>query len=250
MKKLLGLFGAVLSAAVVSQVFSVSELSAQCVHRKQPDRVVQIAPFERLAQGGYDGNITVSQVKQMSNFGIGTFTGLDGEMIMLDGVVYHAPSSGLLHVGGEQEIIPFATLTRFRGEYRFAESATLADYPALQSYLTSVMPDTNQVVAFKVKGTFSTLKLRAPQKQEKPYPVLTEALKTQAVFDLTNVSGTLVGFRHPTYFGTINASGYHFHFVSDNRKMGGHVLAVSTTAALSVAADTIEQYDVTFGPAD
>lgn len=250
MKKVLGLFGVVLSAAVISQVFAVSELSAQCGRQKHADRVVQIAPLERLAQGGYDGNITVSQVKQMSNFGIGTFTGLDGEMIMLDGVVYHAPSSGLLHVGGDQEIIPFATLTRFRGQYRFAQSAALADYPALQSYLSSVMPDLNQVVSFRVKGRFSTLKLRAPQKQEKPYPVLTEALKTQAVFELTNISGTFVGFRHPTYFGTVNASGYHFHFVSDDRKTGGHVLAVSTTEALSVAADTIEQYDVTFGPAD
>lgn len=36
--------------------------------------------------------------------------------------------------------------------------------------------------------------------------------------------GTLVGFRTPNYMQGINVSGYHLHFITENRKTGGHLL--------------------------
>ena len=34
----------------------------------------------------------------------------------------------------------------------------------------------------------------------------------------------MVGFWTPSYASSLNVPGYHFHFVSDDRRHGGHVL--------------------------
>lgn len=250
MKNHLRLLGVVFSTAVLSSsASSARPPAASCSQPEQRDRIVQIAPLERLSNGGYDGTTTVADIKRTSDFGIGTFEGLDGEMIMLDGIVYQAPAKGALRVATPLEIIPFATLTRFRGEQHFYQPQAVPDYPTLQRYIDSVMPDQTQILAIKVRGVFRSLKLRAPQKQAEPYPPLSEALKTQAIFDLTNVAGTFVGFRFPRYVGTMNSAGYHFHFISDNRSIGGHVLEVATSS-VSVSVETVEQYDLTMGTSD
>jgi acetolactate decarboxylase len=51
-----------------------------------------------------------------------------------------------------------------------------------------------------------------------------DAVKKQSVFELETISGTLVGFRFPEYMTGLNVPGYHFHFLSDDTKSGGHVL--------------------------
>lgn len=38
------------------------------------------------------------------------------------------------------------------------------------------------------------------------------------------MKGTLVGFRLPQYLKGTNAAGYHFHFITDDLKAGGHLL--------------------------
>lgn len=254
MNRSIGVAVTTISLAVLSQL-ATSDLEGAVPKSGAPkptktvDRITQIASFERLNRGGYDGTTTVSQVQKVADFGIGTLTGLDGEMIMLGGVVYQAGSSGTVRTATPGEFVPFATLTRFRGEQYFASSSTLPDYPSLQAFLSSKMPDQDQILAIKLRGTFSSLRVRAPQKQTQPYPPLAEALKTQAVFDLTDVAGTFVGFRFPAYVGTINAPGYHFHFISDDRKSGGHVLEVKSEK-FTAYVETIEQYDVTLSPAD
>lgn len=55
-------------------------------------------------------------------------------------------------------------------------------------------------------------------------------------FDLENVSGTIVGFRVPGYLEGVNVPGYHMHFLTTDRKAGGHVLAFRANR-LRVAAD-------------
>ena len=67
-------------------------------------------------------------------------------------------------------------------------------------------------------------KIRSVPKQNKPFPTLAEALKKETRFELNNVKGTMVGFRFPSYIREINEPGYHFHFITEDRKAGGHVL--------------------------
>jgi len=68
------------------------------------------------------------------------------------------------------------------------------------------------------------VKARSVPAQKKPYPQLAEVVKTQPVFELTDVSGTMVGFWCPSFVKGVNVPGYHLHFLRADGKKGGHVL--------------------------
>jgi acetolactate decarboxylase len=61
-------------------------------------------------------------------------------------------------------------------------------------------------------------------RQSRPYRSLVEVVADQHVFELRELSGTLVGFRFPDYAQGIEVGGYHLHFISAERDRGGHVL--------------------------
>lgn len=84
--------------------------------------------------------------------------------------------------------------------------------------------NTNIFCGIKIHGTFSQMKTRSVPAQEKPYPPLTEVVKSQPVFTMENVSGTIVSFRCPAYVKSLNVPGYHLHFLSDDLTRGGHIL--------------------------
>ena len=85
--------------------------------------------------------------------------------------------------------------------------------------------------AIRIEGTFSEVTLRAPHRQERPYPRLVDALADQYMATHTNISGTAVGFRLPGYVGGLNVPGYHLHFISDDRSIGGHIVNFSLDSA-------------------
>ena len=78
--------------------------------------------------------------------------------------------------------------------------------------------------AVRVDGRFSHIKVRAVPRQKKPYRPLVEVTAHQPEFAFHDIGGSLVGFRFPDYTVGINVPGYHVHFVSDDRSVGGHVL--------------------------
>ncbi len=201
--------------------------------------LVQFGTFNQLAQGGLDGTTKVSEVSRAGDFGLGTFDALAAEMIVLDRVVYAFPDDGVLKVASPQDNTPFAAVTTFHADQKLNVGAT-SGHAALEALIAGAVPDTTRLLALKVHGTFASIKVRAPHKQSKPYPTFAEATKTQAEFTHENIQGTLVGFRFPTYFGTTNVGGYHFHFVSDDHKKGGHVLDYSTASG-TVEIETVQK---------
>ena len=44
---------------------------------------------------------------------------------------------------------------------------------------------------------------------------------------MADVPGTIVGFWSPPYARSINVAGWHLHFLTDDRKGGGHLLGCS-----------------------
>lgn len=217
---------------------------ANTLRPKPLDTLVQLGTFEKLDRGEYAGLYPTALVGGGNSFGIGTFDGLDGEMVVLDGVIYHAHADGQVTAARPHDITPFATVTQFRAEQSFDMPSPLTGYPAVQAFLTERLPNQEQMIAIRIHGMFATLKLRAPRKQTRPYGSLSEALKTQGVFSATRIEGTMVGFRLPSYLGTSVTVGYHFHFVSDDHRVAGHVLDASTEGA-KVDVTTLERLDLT-----
>ena len=86
-----------------------------CVHRaaRAPDFLTQFSVIDALLAGNYDGSLTCGELRRHGDFGIGTFDALDGEMTVLDGVVYAIRSDGRVEKVADSETTPFATVTFF-----------------------------------------------------------------------------------------------------------------------------------------
>ena len=118
------------------------------------DEVTQISTYPALERGLYDGDVTYAQLAQAGNFGIGTFDGMDGEMIALAGQFYQARSDGSVRRADKTLETPFATVTFFTAEQRLQPDEPLANYDQLKAYLASVAPPANRPYAIRIDGMF------------------------------------------------------------------------------------------------
>ena len=200
------------------------------------ESIYQVALLQSLAQGYFDGIMTVGELKTHGDTGIGTFDGLNGEMIVLDGVVYQATGDGSVVVPPDDETVPFSNVTFFEEDISLP-LAGIADMAALQAALNEVVGEhgANLFYMVKIPGVFSSIKVRSEFKQEKPYRNLDVALAAdQNEFDFENTRGTMVGLYCPDYMGDLNSVGWHFHFLTEDLTQGGHVLQVSVGEATAM----------------
>lgn len=193
------------------------------------ENLSQVALLQSLAQGYFGGTVTVKDLRAMGDIGIGTFEGLNGEMIVLDGTVYQALGDGRVVVAKDTEIIPFANVTFFDKDVTLKLS-NIADKAAFEKVLNQAVKEqgANSFYMVKLHTEFPSILFRSEYGSSKPYPTLVEALKgKQTEFAHKNIKGTLVGLYCPSYMGELNSVGWHFHFISDDRKHGGHILELS-----------------------
>ncbi len=189
----------------------------------------QVALLQSLAQGYFGGTVKVRDMRSLGDVGIGTFEGLNGEMIMLDGTVYQALGDGRVVVADDQEAVPYATVTYFDNDVSVRLS-DVKDKAAFEKILNEEVKECgeNSFYMIKLHTEFSSVLFRSEYGSQKPYPTLVEALKgKQTEFTAKNIKGTLVGLYCPNYMSGLNSTGWHFHFISDDRKQGGHILELS-----------------------
>jgi acetolactate decarboxylase len=187
------------------------------------DTVTQISTIDAILAGSYVGQRSCAELLEHGDFGIGTFDGLDGEMIVLDGRVYQVKADGLVYTPPMSITTPFASVVSFNADFS-QEINAATDFKALEQAIDKAVPNMNTFCAIRVTGSFSKMKTRSVPAQQKPYPPLTEVTKNQPVFDFENIDGTIVGFRCPAYVKGVSVPGYHLHFISSDFKAGGHVL--------------------------
>lgn len=204
--------------------------------------VFQTSTLEALLLGKYDGNMKIGELREHGGFGLGTYDRLDGEMIALDGVFYQVKSDGTAHRAGDSVTTPFAVVTRFSADETTEVNGNIK-CAGLKEDLLELFATRNIIYALKVSGEFSYLKTRSVPAQEKPYPPLSDVVKEEAVFEFENISGTIVGFWMPEYMENLNQPGFHFHFISDDGKSGGHVLDCTVHRA-SAGIDYLRDIDV------
>jgi len=206
------------------------------------ETLYQVALLQSLVQGYYKGIISVAAQKERGDTGIGTFDGVNGELIMLDGTVYRAAADGTVEAVPDDEMIPFSNVTFFDVDGEF-EIKDVKDFAAVQTELNKIVEENGKNFFYMVRidGSFKTLKVRSEPKQEEPYKPLDQVLAAEQVeFDYENEEGTVVALYCPDYMGGLNTPGWHLHFISSDRTKGGHVLG------LSVAEATV-RYDTTPG---
>ncbi len=201
------------------QTLRHSELRPQA-HRHE---LFQTSTIAALLAGAFDGDVSLSEILQHGDLGLGTLNGLDGELIIIDGEAWKASADcTLIPVPGSWRT-PYAVVARFspgppvtiRGPLRFL---------ALGEAVGHRLKDTTRPVAVRIDGRFEHVRVRSVPKQRRPYPTLAEALGQQRVSDLHEVPGTMVGFGFPDTLDGIEMIGWHLHFATNARTRGGHVL--------------------------
>lgn len=211
------------------------------------DTLFQYSTLATLLQGVYDGDMRCGELKKNGDFGLGTFNELDGEMVVLDSHVYQVASDGVARVMEDDVKIPFAAVTHFEADDTITTNQFM-DCTELKAYIDEQLPTKNIAYAIKIEGLFPYIKTRSVPKQSKPYPLLVEVIKTQPTFEFHQQKGTLIGFRLPSYMGSANTAGYHFHFLTEDKNAGGHVLECKTED-IKIEIDYTDKWETVL-PAD
>ncbi|MFA6962283.1 MAG: acetolactate decarboxylase [Opitutaceae bacterium] len=209
----------------------------------EPGSLTQWSTIDALLKGHFQGAATLAEMKHYGDFGLGTFEALDGEMILLDGMVYRVASTGKVQEPADTERTPFAAVTVFKSDIELELPAGLP-LDQLQARVSAVLPSKNVFYAVRVTGKFDEVRTRSVGAQKEPYPMLADVVKTQAYFTLAKTEGTLVGLWCPAYARSFNVPGYHFHFLTADRSAGGHVLGLVTGEGVRAQVAVLRNFAV------
>lgn len=188
----------------------------------------QVSTSGSLVEGVYSEAVTCATILQHGDFGLGTFTDLDGEMVVLDGVIYRVQGSGNVSQAAPDAGAPFAVVTRFSPSGD-VPAGPVASFQDLVRLCDGHRRSDNLFYAFRLDGKFTHARTRAVSPPP-DHGRLLDAAKTQKEFDFHDAAGTLVGIYSPGFSGAFSIPGYHFHFLSDDRAQGGHVLDVAAAS--------------------
>jgi acetolactate decarboxylase len=224
-----------------TSVDSVASAALGEYFQSHDHRMYQISTSTALVEGVDKGAVSSRTLLEHGDFGLGTFENLDGEMVVVDGAIYQVRGDG--NVMHRQDVfqIPFAVVTRFRGEKNF-EVGVINCLKDLELACDLQRESDNLFYGLKVEGHFKTVHARAVSGMA-PGTRLVDAAKNQNEFHFDNIDGTLVCIWSPSYSSSFNVPGYHFHFISKDHTKGGHVLECSAKG-LRVGLQMLCEYDV------
>jgi acetolactate decarboxylase len=188
---------------------------------KTKSYIYQHGTLGGLMQDLMDGTEKIGALSNYGDFGLGTLEGSNGEVLFLDGVIYHTDETGKVRRLTGDEWTPYAAVTRFDSDQEFSLEA-VSDEQVKAEVLKKISH--NLFAAVKIEGTFKHMHVRVAPNQEKPYPRFVEIARNQPEFEADNLRGTIVGFFTPELFHGAASGGFHLHFISDDETFGGHVL--------------------------
>ena len=186
----------------------------------------QAGTLDALMAGGFDGDVTLGEVLEHGDLGLGTVEHLGGELVVIDGAAFVVDDRGRVSEVAATTRTPFAVVSPFAPQ-RVLGVAELAGLSDLREVIDHLVAAADEVVAIRLDGEFSHLHLRSVTAQRPPYVSLAEVTRHQSEWTLAAVSGSVVGFRFPDQVAGIEVPGYHLHFLSHDRATGGHVLELS-----------------------
>jgi acetolactate decarboxylase len=202
----------------------ISSALAHCFDVPQ-HTLFQVSTSGALVQGIYERALSSRFLLNYGDFGLGTVENLAGEMVVLDGAIYQARSDGKVLNITDDVGTPFAVVTHFTADQdQTIESAS--SFEEITKICDQYRDSDNLFYAFRIDGRFAHIHTRAMKATLDGLP-LAKAAAIQPEFEFTDVVGTLVGIWAPQFSSAINIAGYHFHFLSEDRTKGGHLLKCS-----------------------
>ena len=184
--------------------------------------------------GLYGGTMTVGELLEHGDLGLGTLDSIDGELIVLDGKAYQAKGSGdqpeIVEVSPDA-LIPYAAVVPHQAEVIFRQRFEMTD-KELEERIESYYDGENLFRSIKIRGEFSHMHVRMIPKST-PDTKFADVATHQPEYSRDNVAGTIVGFWTPEIFHGVSVAGYHLHFISDDLPSVGMSWTLSSRKALS-----------------
>ena len=185
----------------------------------------QVSTTGALVEGIYEQAVSSRVLLNYGDFGLGTFENLDGEMVVLEGDIYQVRSDGIVSKITNEIGTPFAVVVPFA-----ADQDTCVELASSLENITAICDryrdSDNLFYAIRIDGHFNQVHTRAMRATRDGLP-LAKAAAVQPEFDFKDLDGTLVGIWAPQFSSALNVAGYHFHFLSEDRTKGGHLLECS-----------------------
>ncbi len=190
----------------------------------------QVSTLQALILGYSRTVINASELIQKGDTGLGTFEDVNGEMIVMDGRCYRSDQFGNVTEVDSSAGIPFAAVAKLYGTQQF-QLKDMPDLASIQTELTRKIEEVfglNSMHIVRIDGEFGRVDARSEGPYRSHHIRLKEILfHTQQSFLFENIRGSLVGVYFPDYMDGINMPGWHLHFLSEDRKKGGHVFDAS-----------------------
>jgi acetolactate decarboxylase len=142
--------------------------------------------------------------------------------VLLDGVAYLCRGDGEVISVPDDALLPFAQVVRF------APTCTLPlaglSEKDFENLVESAVPSNNLFYGIRVDAAFDRMTVREATRQQRPFPGLAEAVKSQHENTIGTTTGTMIGFKGPDVFQGLSVADFHLHYIDDARAFGGHVL--------------------------
>lgn len=244
MKTYTCLAAAVITLASCRHANAPAEALPVNTHAATNDFVFQYSIIDALLAGVFDGDLPVGALKERGDFGIGTFNGLDGEMIVMDGKVMKMRSNGEIAEVPDTVRTPLAFVKFFRPDTALTIPGPGITYERLKTLLSPYLNE-NKMYALRLKGNFRKVEARSVAPAPKPYPQLAAYLAAggQTSFSFSDTRGTCIGFISPVYTARTNVPGYHLHYIDEAMHKGGHVFDFEADT-ISVEIDRVQGFTI------
>lgn len=200
--------------------------------------LVQAGTFDYLTQPDFTGLATVGDIARGQTLGLGTFADLDGELVMVGGVVYQIRPDGIPRLADLASRTPFMQTIRFRPEVSapVPPGTTCAALPTL---ITKTANRATGIIAVRIRGTFEDLITRSVTADPPPFQPLSQTIAEQTVFPLGRERAVLVGFWQGRDALGIGQDGLHLHAVTADRAAGGHVLSCTAGSDVQLSVQVV-----------
>jgi len=189
----------------------------------------QISTLQALALGYTKPVVTVKELLSHGDTGLGTYKHVDGEMIMAFGQCYRADENGVATRVPDDTGVPFSAVAFLKGTREF-DFEGIDGIENLKKELNLKVEEgfgLNSMHMVRIDGFFNKVYARSESAYESQHIELKEILQnTQKDFTFEDIEGSLVCVYFPDFMDGINASGWHFHFLSKDKTRGGHVFGI------------------------
>ncbi len=197
----------------------------------------QVSTLQALAMGYSRAVVSVEDFLRHGDIGLGTYENVDGEMIIVDGKCYRALEDGKAVCAEPDMGVPFAVTTFFKDNEKIPIT-DIENINELKQMLDLKIEEDfglNSMHMVRIDGFFPRVCARSESGYESHHISLKDILKkTQKDFFFDDIKGTLVCVYFPDHMDGINAPGWHFHFLSEDKNKGGHVFDIELSQGTGI----------------